>query len=488
MYTALEIGRQIKSGEQSVREVVEAALKAIETRDGAINAFITVTDRESLLSRAAEVQQGIDSGILNSPLAGVPIGIKDNICTKDQRTTAASKMLEHFIPPYSATAVERLEAAGMIVVGKLNLDEFAMGCTTETSYFGPVKNPWDQSRVPGGSSGGSAAVIAAGEIPVSLGSDTGGSIRQPASYCGVTGFKPTHGVVSRYGGIAYASSLDQIGPLGRDVADCAALLDIMKGRDPLDGTSLNLPEISYLTGLTGDIRGKRIALPKEYFSHGTDGDIKENLLRAAETLRSLGAIVEEVSLPCIDYVIPTYYILSTAEAGSNLARFDGVKYGFRAENTTGGIEGLYRATRGEGFGQEVQKRILLGSYVLSAGCYDAYYNKALRVKALIKGQFDGLFENYDAILGPVTPDLAPRLGESATDPEKRFHTDIFTAAANLAGLPALALPCGFDRDGMPIGAQLMGQRLTDDLILNLGHAFQMATDYHKQSPREGGAA
>ena len=481
--TALEAGRQIRAGETTVSETVLSVLDAIEAQDETLNAFITVAEREALLARAAEVQAGIESGALTSPLAGVPIGIKDNICTKGLRTTCASKMLSNFVPPYSARAVERLERAGMIVVGKLNLDEFAMGSTSETSFFGPVKNPWDVRRVPGGSSGGSAAAVAAGEVFAALGSDTGGSIRQPASHCGVTGFKPTYGVVSRYGGVAYASSLDQIGPVGRDVADCAALMDVIKGKDPLDGTSLDLPKTSYLEGLDSDLKGKRIGLPRECFGDGVDADVKARVLEAAETFRGLGAEIEEVDLPVLDYVIPAYYVIATAEASSNLARFDGVKYGFRAEGTHG-IESLYRKTRGEGFGSEVIKRILLGTFVLSSGHYDAYYKKALQVKAVIKQQFDDLFQTYDAILCPNAPYTAPLIGEEPDD-LKRYLSDVFTASVNLAGLPALSLPCGLDSKGMPVGVQIIGQRLSDNMVLNLGHAFQCATDHHKQVPGKG---
>jgi len=486
--SALEVGRQIRSGEKTVAEIVSSALDAIAAGDGRLNAFITVCDRGALLERAAEIQEKIDSGALTSPLAGVPIGIKDNICTEGVLTTAASKMLYNFIPPYSATVVERLEEAGMIVVGKLNLDEFAMGTTSETSYFGPVKNPWDVSRVAGGSSGGAVAAVAGGEIFAALGTDTGGSIRLPASHCGVTGFKPTYGAVSRYGGIALASSLDQIGPVARDVADCAAMMDVIKGKDPLDATSLDLPETraNWTEGLNGSIAGKRIALPRECFGDDVDADVKARVFAAAETLRGLGAVVEEIGLPLLDYVIPAYSVIMTAEASSNLAKFDGVKYGFRAEGPFGSVEELYRRTRGEGFGPEVIQRILLGTFVLSAGYYDVYYKKALQVKALIKEQFDEIFSRYDAILCPNAPHTAPGLGEEM-DHHRRYLSDIFVASANLAGLPALSAPCGFDAKGMPVGVQIIGQRLSDALVLNLGYAFQQATDYHKRIPGEGAA-
>ncbi|MCL2569446.1 MAG: Asp-tRNA(Asn)/Glu-tRNA(Gln) amidotransferase subunit GatA [Oscillospiraceae bacterium] len=481
--TALEVGAEIRAGKRSVREAVLAALDAIGATDGQINAFITVQNREALLARADEVQAQINSGILASPLAGVPIGIKDNICTKGLRTTAASKMLANFVPPYSATVVERLEQAGMIVIGKLNLDEFAMGTTSESSFFGPVKNPWDLSRVPGGSSGGSAAAVAAGEVYATLGTDTGGSIRLPASYCGVVGFKPTYGAVSRYGAIACASSMDQVGPLTKDVADAAAMMDVLKGKDSRDALSLDLPDTSYLTALSGDIRGKRIALLNESFGASVDADVQARMRAAAETFRGLGAEVTEIDFPLFDYVMPTYAVLANAEASSNLARYDGMRYGHRAEGARN-IEEVYRLSRGEGFGPGVVRRILLGTYVLSAGQYDSYYKKALQVKALIAQQLDAIFAEYDAILCPCASATAPQIGETL-DPQKRFLADVFLAAANLAGLPALAFPAGFDAAGMPIGAQIIGRRLTDAEVLNFGFAFQSVTDCHKRTPGEG---
>jgi len=482
--TALEAGKRIKTGEMSVAEAVSSTLDAIETQDSELNAFITVPDREALLARAEKVQKDIEKGVLTSPLAGVPIGIKDNICTRGLLTTCASRMLYNFTPPYTATAVDRLEKAGMIVAGKTNMDEFAMGSTSETSFFGPVKNPWDVNRVPGGSSGGSAAAVAAGEIFASLGSDTGGSIRQPASHCGVTGFKPTYGTVSRHGLVAYASSMDQIGPIAQDVADCAAIMDLIKGKDPLNATSLDLPGTNYLAGLIGEIRGKRIGLPQACLGDNVDADVKREIGKAAETFQRLGAEIEPISFPFLSYMIPAYYALAWAEASSNLARFDGVKYGYRAQGA-GTLETLYRNTRGEGFGSEVIKRVLLGTFVLSSGHYDTYYKKAMQVRALIKQQFDDIFEKYDAILCPTTPYTAPLLGESASDPSKSYLSHIFTASVNLAGLPALSLPCGFDDKGMPVGAQLIGTRLADGAVLNLGFAFQSVTDYHKRLPGEG---
>lgn len=478
--TALEIGAAIKRKEITSVDATKAVLEAIKTKDGEIGAYITVCE-DKALARAAEVQAKIDSGELNSPLAGVPFSIKDNICTKGVKTSCASKILGDFAPVYNATVIEKLEEAGAVVVGKLNMDEFAMGSTSETSYYGVTKNPWDKTKVPGGSSGGSAASVAAGEAVCALGSDTGGSIRQPASYCGVTGFKPTYGTVSRFGLIAYASSLDQIGPVAKDVADCAAIMDIIKGWDSHDGTSLDVEYPEYLKALTGDIKGMKIGLPKECFqTKGLDPEVSEKVKTVAEVLKEKGAVVEEISLPFIDYVIPAYYIIAAAEASSNLSRFDGVKYGFRAENYEG-LTDLYNATRSEGFGDEVKKRILLGTFVLSSGYYDAYYRKALKVKAVIKQKFDEIFKSYDLILCPVAPSTAPKIGDSLADPLKMYLTDIFTVSVNIAGLPGLSVPCGFDESGMPIGAQLIGPALGEEKVLNAGFAYQQATDFHKRT-------
>jgi len=462
--TALQLGAKIKSREVSVQEAVQAALDAAE--GSTTNAFISLADRDKCLSQAEDIQTKILRGECMSPLAGVPVGVKDNICTKDLRTTCASKMLADFIPPYSATAVEKLEQAGAIVVGKLNMDEFGMGSTSETSYFGAVKNPWDKERVPGGSSGGSAAAVAAKEAFCALGSDTGGSIRQPSSYCGVTGFKPTYGTVSRYGLLAYASSLDQIGAIGRDAADCAAIYHTIAGKDPRDGTSLDLSG----GGQEGGVRGRKIALPAECFGDGVDSEVKQHVLAVAEVFRGMGAEVEYISLPFFDYVIPAYYIIATAEASSNLSRYDGVKYGFRADEND--LTQMYSTTRSEGFGTEVKKRILLGTFVLSSGFYDAYYKKALQVKAIIKEHFDDVFAKYDAVITPVAPATAPLLGESAKDSLKMYLSDIFTVSVNLAGLPAVSVPCGFDSDGLPIGAQIIGNRMADNMVLGLGRAYQ----------------
>jgi len=468
--SALQLGRKIKSGEISVSEAVQAALNAAES--SSTNSFISLASREKCMEQATAIQAKIQSGELTSPLAGVPIAIKDNICTKGLLTSCASKMLENFIPPYSATVVERLEKAGLIVIGKLNMDEFAMGSTSETSYYGAVKNPWDKNRVSGGSSGGSAAAVAAREAFCSLGSDTGGSIRQPASYCGVTGFKPTYGTVSRHGLLAYASSLDQIGPIGRDAADCAAIYKVIAGHDPKDGTSLKLSDLSATEQQASlhSVREKKIALPSECFGDGVEEEVRAHVLTVADTFRSMGAEVEYISLPFNDYVIPAYYIIATAESSSNLSRYDGVKYGYRAGADD--LATLYNMTRSEGFGTEVIKRILLGTFVLSSGFYDSYYKKALQVKAIIKNYFDKIFSKYDFIISPVAPTTAPLLGESINDTLKMYLSDIFTVSVNLAGLPAVSVPCGFDSKGMPVGAQIIGNRLMDNSVLDLACAYQ----------------
>ena len=479
--TALELGAAIEKGEVSVAEATQAALEAIEERDGALNTFITV-EGERALARAEQLQKGVKDAV--NPLYGVPMGVKDNICTKGVKTSCASKILGDFKPPYDATVVEKLAAAGAVGLGKLNLDEFAMGSTTETSFYGPTRNPWDLERAPGGSSGGAAAAVAAGLGWYAIGSDTGGSIRQPASYCGVTGMKPTYGTVSRYGLIAYASSLDQIGPLCRDAADCAAVLDVLQGRDKRDGTSLDGEYGHLLDGLTGDVKGMKIGIPADCFGDGLDGQVRRAVLAVADVMKSRGAEVVELSFPVMEYVVPAYYIIAAAEASSNLSRFDGVKYGWRAGEYED-LTDLYNKTRTQGFGLEVKRRILLGTFVLSTGYYDAYYKKALQVKAVIKAAFDEAFTRCDLLLTPVAPTTAPKLGESLSDPLKMYLSDIYTVSVNLAGLPGLSMPCGFDRRGLPIGAQLIGPHFGEGRLLNAAHAFQRDTDYHKQMPKGG---
>ena len=474
-YTAVELGKKIQAKEITAVDAAEAALAAAKAKDKDINGLVTLCEEEKVLARAKEVQEKIEAGELTGPLAGVPIAIKDNMCTKDVKTTCSSKILYNFIPTYSATAVERLEQAGAIIIGKTNMDEFAMGSTTETSAFGPTKNPHNLDHVPGGSSGGSCAVVAAEEVPCALGSDTGGSIRQPSSFCGVTGIKPTYGTVSRFGLIAYGSSLDQIGPVAKDVTDCATLLEIISAYDEKDSTSVAREEADYkfTEALVDDVRGMKIGIPRDYFGEGLDPEVKAAVLAAAESLKAKGAIVEEFDLGLVDYAIPAYYVIACAEASSNLARFDGVKYGYRTEEYTD-LHNMYKKSRSEGFGPEVKRRIMLGSFVLSSGYYDAYYLKALRVKALIKKAFDDAFAKYDVILGPAAPTTAPKLGQSLSDPIQMYLGDIYTIAVNLAGLPGISLPCGKDAKGLPIGLQLIGDCFKEKTIIRAAYSYEQS--------------
>lgn len=483
--TALELGRKIKEKEITVAEATKAVLEQIHAVEEQIHGYVSY-DEESALKRAEEVQKGIDEGKYTGPLAGVPMAIKDNICTKGYATTCSSKILENFVPTYSAQAVENLIKEGVVFIGKTNMDEFAMGSTTETSAFGPTRNPWDLQKVPGGSSGGSAAAVAANECFMALGSDTGGSIRQPASYCGVTGMKPTYGTVSRYGLIAYGSSLDQIGPIAKDVSDCAALLEVIASHDAKDSTSVLRQDYDFTEALKDDVKGMKIGIPKDYFGEGLDEEVKEALLAAAKALEEKGAIVEEFDLGLVEYAIPAYYVIAAAEASSNLSRFDGVKYGYRAKAYEG-LHNMYKKTRSEGFGPEVKRRIMLGSFVLSSGYYDAYYLKALRTKALIKKEFDEAFQKYDVILGPAAPATAPKLGESLSDPIKMYLSDIYTISVNLAGLPGISLPCGKDSSGMPIGLQLIGDCFQEKKILRAAYAFEQTRKYEGPEITKGGA-
>lgn len=473
--TAVELGKKIKAKEVTVLEATKAALAAIEERESKYNCYVTV-DKEGALKRAEEVQKLIDQGELTGPLAGVPVAIKDNMCTKDMLTTCSSKILSNFKPTYSAEAVVNLEKAGAVIIGKTNMDEFAMGSTTETSYYGETKNPWNEERVPGGSSGGSCAAVAAEECSYALGSDTGGSIRQPSSFCGVTGIKPTYGTVSRYGLIAYGSSLDQIGPVAKDVTDCATILEAISSYDIKDSTSVKREDYDFTSALVDDVKGMRIGIPTDYFIDGLDSEVKEAVLQAANTLKEKGAIVEEFELGLVEYAIPAYYVIASAEASSNLSRFDGVKYGYRTESFDG-LHNMYKKTRSEGFGAEVKRRIMLGSFVLSSGYYDAYYLKALRTKALIKKEFDKAFEKYDVILGPVAPTTAPKLGDSLSDPIKMYLGDIYTIAVNLAGLPGMSVPCGTDSKGLPIGLQLIGDCFQEKKIIQAAYSFEQTRTY-----------
>lgn len=471
--TAVELGKKIKSGEIGVAEAAKAALEETRKCEDQINSYVTVLDEETILARAEEVQKQIDSGELDSPLAGVPAAIKDNMCTKGILTTCSSKILENFVPSYSAEAVRNLEKAGAVMIGKTNMDEFAMGSTTETSAYGITRNPHDTEHVPGGSSGGSCAAVAACECSYALGSDTGGSIRQPSSFCGVTGIKPTYGTVSRYGLIAYGSSLDQIGPIAKDVTDCAAILEAISSYDKKDSTSIQREDLDFTSALVADVKGMKIGIPRDYFGEGLDPQVKAAIEKAAGVLEENGALLEEFDLSLVEYAIPAYYVIASAEASSNLSRFDGVKYGYR----TGEYEGLhnmYKKTRSEGFGPEVKRRIMLGSFVLSSGYYDAYYLKALRTKALIKKAFDQAFERYDMILAPAAPTTAPKIGESLSDPIKMYLGDIYTISVNLAGLPGISLPCGKDDKGLPIGMQLIGDCFQEKKIIRAAYTFEQS--------------
>ena len=468
--TAVELSAAVRAGQITAVQAAEEMLACIEERDALYNCYVTV-DRAGALEQAKEVQKQIEAGELTGPLAGVPVAVKDNLCTKGLRTTCASRMLENFVPTYTAEAVVNLRKAGAVILGKTNMDEFAMGSTTETSAYGVTRNPWNREHVPGGSSGGSAAAVAAGECICALGSDTGGSIRQPAAFCGTVGMKPTYGTVSRYGLIAYGSSLDQIGPLTKDVRDCAAVLEAITSHDVKDSTSLQRQDTDFMAALTEDVQGMRIGIPNDYLGEGLDEDVQAAVLKAAEELAGRGAVVERFDLSLVEYAIPAYYTIAAAEASSNLERFDGIKYGYRTGNDAG-LHSMYRKSRAEGFGEEVKRRIMLGSFVLSSGYYDAYYLKALRVKALIKKAFDEAFAKYDVILGPVAPTTAPRLGESLADPLKMYLGDIYTIAVNLAGLPAISLPCGKDRKGLPIGLQLIGDCFQEKKLIRAAYTYE----------------
>lgn len=471
--TAVELGKKIKAGEVSAVDAAKDALQQIKEKEETINSFVTVLDENSILARAEEVQKQIEAGVLTGPLAGVPVAIKDNMCTEGILTTCSSKILENFKPTFSSEAVINLEKAGAVIIGKTNMDEFAMGSTTETSAYGVTRNPHNTDHVPGGSSGGSCAAVAAEECSYALGSDTGGSIRQPSSFCGVTGIKPTYGTVSRYGLIAYGSSLDQIGPIAKDVTDCATILEIISSYDKKDSTSVRREDTDFTSALVEDVKGMKIGIPKDYFGEGLDPQVKDAILKAAKILEEKGAIVEEFDLSLVEYAIPAYYVIASAETSSNLSRFDGVKYGYRTKAYEG-LHNMYKKTRSEGFGPEVKRRIMLGSFVLSSGYYDAYYLKALRTKALIKKAFDRAFEKYDIILSPAAPTTAPKIGDSLSDPIKMYLGDIYTISVNLAGLPGMTIPCGMDDKGLPIGLQLIGDCFKEKNIIRAAYTYEQS--------------
>ncbi len=470
--SAVELSAAIREGKTSAPEAMKAVLYQIQSTEEIYHCYVTI-DRDGAIKRAEQAQRRIEAGELTGPLAGVPMAVKDNLCTEGMRTTCSSRILDNYVPTFTAQAVKNLENAGAVLIGKTNMDEFAMGSTTETSWYGPTRNPRDPEHVPGGSSGGSAAAVAAGECFFALGSDTGGSIRQPAGYCGVVGMKPTYGTVSRYGLVAYGSSLDQIGPLTGNVTDCAAVLEVIASHDPKDSTSVKRQDTDFASALNTDVTGMRIGIPRDYFEEGLDGEVKTAVLQAAAVLRERGAVVEEFDLGLVQYAIPTYYTIAAAEASSNLERFDGIKYGYRAPGDMG-LHAMYKQTRSQGFGPEVKRRIMLGSFVLSSGYYNAYYLKALKVKAMIKNAFDQAFAEYDLILGPVSPTTAPRLGESLADPIRMYLGDIYTISANLAGLPGICVPCGRDSGGLPIGLQLVGDCFQEKKILRAAFAYEQA--------------
>ena len=472
--TAVSLGKKIKEKEISVREALDAVFAQIDQTEDRYHAYVTL-DKEGAYKQADAVQEKIDKGELTGALAGVPVAIKDNMCTKGLLTTCSSKILENYIPTYTASAVQNLTDAGCVIIGKTNMDEFAMGSTTETSYYGVTRNPHNPDHVPGGSSGGSAAAVALNECFFALGSDTGGSIRQPSAFCGITGMKPTYGTVSRYGLIAYGSSLDQIGPMTKNVTDCAAVLETIASYDKKDSTSMKREKYDFTSALVRDVKGLRIGLPKDYFGEGLDRAVRAASFKAGGACRRRGASGEEFDLGLVQYAIPAYYIIASAEASSNLERFDGVKYGYRTKEYSD-LHSMYKKTRSEGFGSEVKRRIMLGSFVLSSGYYDAYYLKALKTKALIKQEFDKAFEKYDIILAPAAPTTAPLLGSSLQDPIKMYLSDIYTISANLAGIPGLSIPCGKDKMGLPIGMQLLGGCFQEKTLLCAGFAYEKARE------------
>ena len=476
--TVHELQEKLEKKELTSEEIVQAYIDRINDKEKDVKAFVTTLCDEAL-KKAKDIDEKRTHGEKLSSLAGIPIGIKDNMCTKGVKTTCSSRMLENFVAPYNATVVEKLNEENLIDLGKLNMDEFAMGASTEYSYFKKTCNPWNLKTVPGGSSGGSAAAVAANLVPWALGSDTGGSIRQPSSFCGVVGLKPTYGLVSRYGLVAFASSLDQIGPITKDVRDSAILLNIIAGHDERDTTSYNMPKKDYTKALKNDVKGLKIGIPKEYFGEGINEEVKAKLEEAIETYKKLGAEVEEFSLDIAQYALATYYIIACAEASSNLGRFDGIRYGYRTENYTN-LKELYKNSRSEGFGPEVKRRIILGTYVLSSGYYDAYYKKAQQVRTLVKKEFDKAFEKYDVLLTPTSPTVAFEMGTRSENPLEMYLADICTVSVNIAGLPGISIPCGVNGENMPIGMQLIGNKFEEEKILNVAYAFEQEYKFREK--------
>ena len=476
--TVHELQEKIKNGELTRKEILQAYINRIDEKEKEVQAFVTTLTEEAE-KKEKEVHKKIESGEIEGDLAGIPIGIKDNICTKGIKTTCASKMLEDFISPYNATVMEKINDENMILLGKLNMDEFAMGGSTEHSYFKKTRNPWDLNRVPGGSSGGSASAVAAGMVPWALGSDTGGSIRQPASFCGVVGLKPTYGLVSRYGLVAFASSLDQIGPITKDVKDSAILLNIIAGHDKKDTTSVNIEKKDYVKALKNDVKGLKIGVPKEFLAEGTQPEVKGKIEEAIQIYKELGAVVEEISLDVAKYSLATYYIIACAEASSNLGRFDGIRYGYRAKDYKD-LNELFVKSRSEGFGDEVKRRIILGTYVLSSGYYDAYYKKAQKVRSLVMNEFNKAFEKYDVLLTPTSPTVAFKIGEKTSNPLEMYLSDICTVSVNIAGLPGISIPCGVDSNNMPIGMQLIGNKFQEETILNAAYTFEQKLKFREK--------
>ena len=480
--TVHELQDKLTKKEITVLDITKAYLQNIEEKEDDIKAFVTILKDEAL-KQAEEVQGKIDKGEINGEFAGIPIGIKDNICTKGVKTTCSSKMLENFVSPYDATVMEKINKENMIMLGKLNMDEFAMGGSTEYSYFHKTRNPWNLNKVPGGSSGGSAAAVAANMVPWALGSDTGGSIRQPASFCGVVGLKPTYGLVSRYGLVAFASSLDQIGPITKDVEDAAILLNLIAGHDKKDTTSADIEKKDYTKCLKKDIKGIKIGVPKEFFGEGINEEVKNTLYKAIEKYKEIGAEVEEFSLDIAKYSLAAYYIIACAEASSNLGRFDGIRYTYRTKEFKN-LKELYRKSRSEGFGPEVKRRIILGTYVLSSGYYDAYYKKAQKVRTLVMNEFNNAFKKYDVILTPTSPTVAFDIGSKTSDPLEMYLSDICTVSVNIAGLPAISIPCGQDKENMPIGMQLIGNKFCEETILNVAYKFEQDLKFRENYKSE----